>query len=156
MDILNEMRGASKIVIFGRPTVGKSTLAKIWASTLNRQLINIQYPLIHTDDFIQEYKNPKELLEAVFDVIMPLDQFIVEGTHGVRVLRTGLRDKGWEPDLAIHVERQIVLLPKHKLGDGLTRKAKADWLALGPRCKLIEFHNREDAALDKPKVRGEF
>lgn len=89
-------QGENKIVIVGLFATGKTTLVN--------EIIKFHpdYKVYHTDDFIQYQPNLQ--MKFLYNKLM-LDKpqkFIVEGCKAYSLLRTGLRENNFFPDLVIN------------------------------------------------------
>jgi len=112
-----------KIAIVGRVGVGKTHLA-------GELMAEYKHDIIHTDDYIEK-SDFKDAPNYVIDVCNKWikKKYIVEGVQVSRMLRTGLRDDSWQPDVVLFVEcRGLEVEKSHKSLASLTRNAMADWI----------------------------
>jgi len=110
------------IAIVGRVGVGKTFLADELAK-------KYKLKAVHTDDFIDkcDFKDaPQFVMSHCRQLLKP---YVVEGVQVSRMLRTGLRDKIWQPDIVLFVEcTGMALEVQHRSLATLTQKAMTEWL----------------------------
>lgn len=88
--------GENKIVIVGLFATGKSTLVNEIVK------MNTGFKIYHTDDFIQYQQNLQmRFLLNKINIDKPA-KFIVEGAKAYSLLRSGVRDNNFYPDLVIN------------------------------------------------------
>lgn len=126
--IEEQLKPYKKIVIIGMPRAGKTTLS----NKLNR------HNTVHTDDFIDEW-SWDETPEKLIDNYGHLYEYCIEGVQGYRLLRTGLRDGSFEPEVVVICQSSSPPLKKHLAMRKSLEKIYADWLALGPECQIIFY-----------------
>lgn len=143
-----------RLILAGRSGVGKTTIAGL---ATDRPVVNCGMAGLDgvTPDDVDFERHPHYWVERLRSDPGP---WLVEGTGAFRILRTGLRDYGWEPDAAVH------LLGRYDPGDLLPRSLPEDpdeaerqrrratsraaghltiwrgYRALGPRASLYEGH----------------
>ena len=88
-----------RVVLCGRSNVGKSTLARLATDrpVHNTGVVGIDGDTPLSVGFKQ---TPYWWIEILVPEPGP---WLLEGTQGSRVVRAGLRDRGWEPDGVAHV-----------------------------------------------------
>lgn len=132
--ILKDLIGKKKIAIAGRPRVGKTTLANKLSKELGIPKI------IYTDDLIGEVSF-EEAKKVLLELVKDEPRYIVEGVQVCRMLRQGMRDETWEPEIVVHVEATHRPLRKHKGLASLNDKALKEYMAMSPKAKLIKITN---------------
>lgn len=102
---------AKVIAIAGLSNTGKSTLAKKLFS---------DWHVIHTDDYISTPQADRaRFLITLLNLRGDEEPVVVEGCEVGRILRTGLREGTWQPDVVIWCER---VYDDRTKGDGTFNK----------------------------------
>lgn len=101
--IVEDILKADKIVVVGFPWAGKTEL-------VNR--IGDGREVIHTDAYIDRVPW-KQQAEFFIELLKDKKRYFLEGIQGFRVLRTGLRDGNYKPDLIVYVRSTYPAKPKH-------------------------------------------
>lgn len=138
--LLNKIKSANKIVIIGFAESGKTTLS----STIENMFpgsINI----IHTDEFIK-MTNWKEAINYLLNRISITNSpMLVEGVQCYRLLRTGLREDIFIPDLIIDTSQGVIHQPERTAKQLSFQKTLTtiynDWWSMAwkhPKMKNVE------------------
>ncbi len=110
-ELIEHCKQFKTIVIVGFPKTGKSTISKKLNDSLGRHIIA-------SDDFgLQHFEDFKKSCLTAYNKQIPI---IIEGVMGFRLLRRGLEENNFYPDLLIKTNsnNETIIHLYNKFGEG--------------------------------------
>jgi len=122
MKIIGENK---RIVIVGYPKCGKTEISGL---ITDREVI-------HSDDFIKEV-NWKDTPDFLIKLLNSKEIYAIEGIQCFRLLRTGIRNSSYFPDIVIYVNPRYPAYPNHIATRKMLDTIWNEYLAMNPKCTI--------------------